>query len=92
MSRYYERRTGDWEQCYLLNPADHEYFFRIRSQWNAWISNPKHPDLDRIYRILHQSGFGGFEILFWICSKERKIHFWIWIWILSKGTHPHLKV
>ena len=30
MSRYVERRTGDWEQCYLLNPGGHEYFSRIR--------------------------------------------------------------
>ena len=29
----------------LVNPADHQHIFRIRSQWNAWISNPKNPDL-----------------------------------------------
>ena len=70
------QRTGDWEQRYLLNPTDHEYFFRILSQWNAWISNPESPDLDRIYRILPQSGFSGFEFFFFkICPKEQKIHF-----------------
>lgn len=73
MSRYYERGTGDWDKCYLLNPFDHNYSFRIRSQWNAWISDPKIPDLDWIYRILPQGGFNRFQILFWNCPKARTL-------------------
>ena len=96
--RVYSHKTRDvtlswWTKDRRLGTmlfADHEYFYPIRSQWNAWISNPKNPDLDWIYRILPQSGFSGFEMLFRFAQRNRKsiFVFEIRIWILTKWTHP----
>ena len=95
MPRYYERRTGDWEQRYLLNPADHEYFFRFRSQWNAWRGFQIQKiwiwieSIESFLRVgtMDSKSFFGFAQR---KTRNRKyiFGFEIGIWILNKGTLP----
>ena len=52
-------------------------FFRIFSERDARIKNPKNMNSGSIHWILVECGFLGFIIPFWIFPKKRKIPVWI---------------
>ena len=93
MSRYYERRTGDWEQCYLLGPADHNSI----STFFEFVPNGTLGFQIKKIRIWIESieSFLGVDSMdsksfFGFAQKNGKsiFGFEILIWILTKGTYP----
>ena len=77
-----------WEQRYLLNPADHEYFSMSTFQnIRIWIES-----IESFLRVSSINGFPSLNFLDLPKGTENPFSDGnILIWILTKGTDPKIK-